>query len=78
MAMGKAVVATSKAIEGIQAVPEEHVLVEDTVAGFSKAVSRLLNDDRLRNELGARARKLVTANYDWPTNMKKLENLLQA
>jgi len=78
MAMEKAVVTTPKAVEGIQVQHNEHLLVEDSSQGFSRAVCRLLNDDRLRNELGARARKLVTANYDWPTNMKKLEDLLQA
>ena len=78
MAMGKAVVATSKATEGIQAVPEEHVLIEDTVDGFFNAVLRLFKDHSLRKRLGAMARELVMAKYDWSTNMKKLENFLQA
>jgi len=75
--MGKAVVTTSKAIQGIQATDKKHVLVEDTVAGFSNAVLRLFKDHGLRVRLGAMARELVMAKYDWPANMKKLENLLQ-
>ena len=78
MAMGKAVVTTPKAIEGIQAVPEEHVLIEDTPQAFSNAVSRFLRDQKARKRLGENARAFVKVNYNWPTNMKKFENLLQA
>ena len=77
MSMRKAIVTTTKAVQGIQATDEEHVLVEDTVDGFSNAVLRLFKDHSLRERLGAMARELVMAKYDWSTNMKKLENLLQ-
>jgi sugar transferase (PEP-CTERM/EpsH1 system associated) len=76
MAMGKAVVATTKAVEGIQGIPEEHVLVADSSHDFTKAVSRLLNDMALRKQLGERARQFVIENYTWPTHMQKLEALL--
>lgn len=78
MVMEKAVVTTSKAMDGIHAVPGEHVLVEDTLGGFSSAVCTLLKDQTRRKQLGKQARKFVMANYDWPTNMKKLDTLLQA
>ena len=77
MAMGKPVVTTTKAVEGIQAWPEEHVLVADTYNGFANAVLRLLKDQKARKQLGTSARKFVMKNYNWSTNMKKLENLLQ-
>ncbi|MBW1793375.1 MAG: TIGR03087 family PEP-CTERM/XrtA system glycosyltransferase [Deltaproteobacteria bacterium] len=78
MAMGKAVVTTSKAIEGIQALREEHVLVANNPEDFSGAVLMLLNHEARRNRLGAMAREFVMKNHHWPTNMKKLEALLQA
>lgn len=78
MSMAKAVVATTKATEGIQAVPGEHFLVADTPQDFSNALSRLLKDQSLNKRLGAKARRFVMANLDWPTNMKKLDTLLQA
>ena len=56
---------------------EDHVPIEDTPTGFSNAVLRLFKDHSPRKRLGATARELVTAKYDWSTNMKKLENLLQ-
>ena len=76
MAMGNAVVTTHKAVEGINAIPDEHVIVEDTPRGFSAAVCRLLKDRESRVQFGAKARSFVTANYDWTTNMKKLDTLL--
>ncbi len=77
MAMEKAVVATSKAIQGIDAIPKEHALIEDTREGFSRAILTLLRVPRLRKGLGERARAFVKANYTWPTHMKKFETLLQ-
>jgi len=78
MAMAKPVVITTRAIEGIHAIPEEHVLIEDTGPSFSGAVSKLLKNQNLADRLGARARAFVKANYAWPTHMKKFETLLQA
>lgn len=77
MAMAKAMVATSKAVQGIKAIPREHALVEDAEGGFYRAVSTLLRDSSLRQGLGERARTFVKANYAWPTHMKKFETLLQ-
>ncbi|MFW9916772.1 MAG: TIGR03087 family PEP-CTERM/XrtA system glycosyltransferase [Candidatus Thorarchaeota archaeon] len=77
MAMAKPVVTTTRAIEGIHAVPEEHVLIEDTGPNFFGAVSRLLKNQNLGNRLGARARAFVKTNYTWPTHMRKFETLLQ-
>jgi len=76
--MGKAVVTTSKAIKGIQAVPEEHVLIEDTVDGFFNAVYTLLKNQTRRKQLGKKAREFVMQKYDWSSNMKKLEALLHS
>jgi len=75
--MGKAVVTTTRALQGIQAVAEEHVLIEDTVDGFSNAVSMLIKDQKARKQLGQRAREFVMKNHHWPINMKKLDALLQ-
>jgi sugar transferase (PEP-CTERM/EpsH1 system associated) len=77
MAMGKPVVTTTKAIEGIQAVPEKHVLREDTPQGFCDAVLRLLKDRETRERLGAKGRKFVEERYDWTTNMKKLDSIIK-
>jgi glycosyltransferase involved in cell wall biosynthesis len=69
-------VTTSKGINGIRAVPREHLLVADKPQGFAEAVSQLLNDQILSKRLGENARKFAMIKHDWPTHMKKLEALL--
>lgn len=76
MAMGKAVVTTSKANAGIQATDGEHLRVADTAKLFAGVVVSLLRDSQVRNTLGDRAREFVVANYAWANNMEKLERLL--
>jgi glycosyltransferase involved in cell wall biosynthesis len=76
MAMQKAVVTTSKAIQGINARNGEHVLVADDPMDFSNAVLSLLENEGLRDALGRKARRLVRTQYDWQINMNKFEQLL--
>lgn len=78
MAMGKAIVTTPKALEGINAVAGEHLLVGNDQESISRAILMLLNDEGLRIKLGAKARHYVKTHYNWSSNTKKLESLLQA
>ena len=76
MAMGKAVVATSEAVEGIAGEAAGHVLVADTAEGFSRAVLRLLSDQRERQALGAGARHSMESHYAWQSNLAPLDALI--
>lgn len=76
MAMEKPVVTTTKAAEGIQASNGEHLIVEDSEEGFSKAVIKMIRDKSEGARLGKLARNFVVKNYDWATNMKMFEALL--
>jgi len=78
MSMGKAIVTTPKALEGISAVAGEHLLVGNDQESISRAILMLLNDQDLRIKLGAKARHYVKTHYNWSSNTKKLESLLQA
>ncbi|MGM0540381.1 MAG: VanZ family protein [Thermodesulfobacteriota bacterium] len=78
MAMGIPVVTTSKVQQGIQAMPERDLLLADTPQEFSRQVRRLLTDQDLAHELGQRGRKFVLQNFDWRTNLKKLQELLSS
>jgi sugar transferase (PEP-CTERM/EpsH1 system associated) len=78
MSMGKAVVTTSAAIQGITAVPGEHLLVADNPDDFADTVSMLLKDKDLRTQLGTSARGFVKSHYNWQTNMKRFEELIVA
>ncbi len=76
MSMGKAVVTTSTAVQSIKATSGVHLLVEDNSDKFAQAVLMLLENHTLRINLGTNARQFVKSNYNWQTNMKKLENFL--
>jgi len=74
--MEKAVVTTAQAIQGIRALNGEHLAVADEPKDFARAVVNLLKDTNRRHTLGVNARRFVKMNYDWQTNMNKLEELL--
>lgn len=65
LAMGKAVVATRLAAEGLPIVPGEHYVAADRPADFAAAVIGLLADRRRRDALGAAGRRLVEERFSW-------------
>ena len=64
-AMGKAVVSTTQGAEGVQAIDGKNILICDDPDGFVDAVVRVLDDVRLRRELGRAARETVESAYSW-------------
>jgi sugar transferase (PEP-CTERM/EpsH1 system associated) len=65
LAMGKAVVASPGAIEGIQAEAGVHLLAASTPEEWVEAVVRLLDDRALGRSLGAAGRAFVERSHDW-------------
>ena len=76
-AMGKAVVATALACEGIEATHGKHLLIAQNSNDFIKHVFELLKNVKLRQELGKNARGLVEEKYSWAAQANKLDNLLK-
>lgn len=64
MAAGTPVVATSKAMEGIDARHGEHLLIADTAAQFATAVQQLLRDPVGARDMARRAWQLCRSRYD--------------
>jgi glycosyltransferase involved in cell wall biosynthesis len=64
LALGAPVVTTSKGLEGLDLTPGADLLVADNPADFSAAILHLLQDEALRNRLGAAGRAAVQK-YDW-------------
>jgi sugar transferase (PEP-CTERM/EpsH1 system associated) len=64
-AMGKAVVATTKGIEGIAAADGEHFLLADSADDLAASIVRLFDDPDLRRRLGRAARRFVEQSFDW-------------
>jgi len=76
MAMGKAVVATTSAIEGITAENGQHVMIADTAEEYAKTVLHLLRHKDQREILGTNARQCMELKYSWETNLGRLDELV--
>jgi len=66
LAMGKAIVSTTMACEGIDVTPGKNVLFADSPREFVEQIQRLRSDATLRENLGREARKFVVDHYSWP------------
>lgn len=73
MAMGKAVVATPAALDGLSAVRGREVLVAQDAGEFGALISDVLSGDAGPIGLAARAR--VEADYQWEKNLSVLDRL---
>jgi glycosyltransferase involved in cell wall biosynthesis len=77
MAMSVAVVATSAAAKGIDAVPGRDIVVADNPAEFADKVVELVRNGDLRRRLSAAARKQVENAHAWPNSMAILDGILE-
>ncbi len=77
MAMGKAIVSTTRGVEGIELVPNRDAVLADSPDSFARAVAELLRDPDRRRALGASARKLAEHKYDWRVILPKLDEVYE-
>ncbi len=77
MSMGKAVVTTSRGLEGIAARTGTELLTADDAAGFVRHVSRLLRSPEERAAMGGAARRRMEESYDWSANLGALIDMLE-
>jgi glycosyltransferase involved in cell wall biosynthesis len=64
MAMGRAIVTTSKGCEGLEVASGEHLVVADEPSAFADEVVRLLDSPEERRALGSRGRELAFEKHD--------------
>jgi polysaccharide biosynthesis protein PslH len=64
MAYGRPVVASAKAVEGLDVVPDVHYLAAESAADFVEQLLRLRDDDLWRR-LATAGRRLVESAYSW-------------
>ncbi len=76
MAMGRPVVASSAAAEGIDAEAGTELLVADSPAAQAEAIAALLTDPRCAGAVGAAARNRVCARYSWAACLAPLAELV--
>ena len=75
---GKALVATPKAAEGIEAVPGRHFVLATTEAEFVDAVAGLLLDPERRRALAVSARQWALENLSWEPSIRAFERLYES
>ncbi len=78
LAAGKPVVATGRALQGIDIVPGEHALMAETSAEFAEAIGALLADPPLRERIGSAGREWVGAHLRWEGVAAAYESLYES
>jgi sugar transferase (PEP-CTERM/EpsH1 system associated) len=76
MAMGKAVVCTPQAHEGIRATSGKELVAAEGADDFSAATIDLLLDQGRATQLGLAARQCVEREYSWEDNLQLLDRIL--
>ena len=65
LAMGRPVVSTTVGAEGLEALPDRHLLLADDPRSFAASVLQLLQDPARSLDLAAEGRRLVERHYGW-------------
>ena len=75
---GKALVATPRAAEGLDAVPGEHFMLASTEEDIVAALIALLRDPNLRQQLAQRARAWALESLSWQRSVAEFERLYES
>lgn len=75
LAMGKPLIATSTACEGLDLVDGRDLVMADGPRAFADAVLRILADQKYGARLGDAGRRVVAARYSWVSSIARLEEL---
>lgn len=73
MAKSKAIVSTRIGAEGIDVTHERDILLGDTPADFADSIVRVLENPKLAEDLGKKARELAEQRYSWRAIVAQLE-----
>ncbi len=76
MAMAKPVVTTDQGLEGIDALPDRHLLIANTEEDFFRACVRAAEPEAAA--VGLAARRLMETEYTWEGRLQGLDALLRA
>lgn len=77
LAMEKAVISSPTALNGLQAVPGEHLLAASSAQEWIETIERLLDDAKLRRRLGTGGRTYVELNHTWDRCLEPLAEILK-
>jgi glycosyltransferase involved in cell wall biosynthesis len=77
MASGLPIVTTSKGMEGIRAENRKEIFFSDDLGEIAKSAIELLEDRKMAERVGKRAKELVKKNYGWEKSAKRLDRVYQ-
>ncbi len=77
MACATPVIATSRAVSALQAVPGQDLLVADSAADFAAAILDVLDSPETQERLGRNGRHYVKKYHQWPAIAARLETIYQ-
>jgi hypothetical protein len=77
LAMGVPAVVSPLAAGGVDAVPEEHLLVADRPEDYARQILRVLDDPALRARLSEAGRRRMITHHDWGRSMEKLDGIIR-
>lgn len=78
LSMGKPIVATTMALEGIDVEPDRDVLVADTPEAFVRQIARVAADAALRRSLAQNARVFAERHFSWPVIGHRMQETFSA
>jgi sugar transferase (PEP-CTERM/EpsH1 system associated) len=76
MAMGKPVICSPAALEGIAAEPDRHLLVAEQPTQWQSVIADLAADDDIAMSLGMAARSFVERHHAWEATLSSLGQLV--
>ena len=77
MAMGVPVVTSSVAAGGVDAEPENHLLVADTPQQIAAAVLRITQNPAQRQHFANSGRERMLSHHAWPRSMQRLDGIIE-
>jgi len=78
MAMGVPVVTSSVAAGGVDAEPENHLLVADTPQQIAAAVLRITQNPAQRQHFAKSGRERMLSHHAWPRSMQRLDGIIES
>lgn len=76
MAMGIPVITSTVAVKGVDAEPEQHLLVGDSPTELTQATVRVMSSRVERMRLAEAGRARMLSHHNWAASLERLENLV--
>ena len=77
MAMGKPVVSTPTGALGIDISDGENIVIADNPRDFAAGIINLLDNEKLRQKIGYKGRRLIENRYSWGKTTDRLQRLFE-